>query len=341
VAYPLFPVRPDSAGGAEQILRLVDSGIIEAGHRSLVIAAAGSQVAGELIPSPGANGEITADVQRHAREEHARLIVQALGSEDVDVIHFHGLDFFEYLPSQDVPLAVTLHLPVSWYPGRIFEIPGIELICVSRAQAGTLPRVARVSIVENGIDTRAFRHNQQPRGFLLWLGRICPEKGTHIALRVARSLCRPLVIAGPVHDFASHRAYFESEVVPLLDSERTYVGAVDLERKRELLSDAACVLVPSSAPETSSLVAMEALASGTPVVAFRSGALPEVVEDGRTGFIVDSEQEMAAAVERIENIKAETCISTARERFDAKRMSAAYIRLYRDLVARYAVTRAG
>ena len=161
-------------------------------------------------------------------------------------------------------------------------------VCVSRSQAASAPNGLRLPVVENGIDTNRYGDCEKTReDFLLWLGRVCPEKGTHIALEVAHRLGLRLVVAGRVHAFPSHQRYFDLEVAPFPDSKREFVGPVGLSEKVDLLARARCLLIPSLVAETSSLVAMEALASGTPDIAFRSGALPEIVEHGRTGFIVD------------------------------------------------------
>lgn len=143
-----------------------------------------------------------------------------------------------------------------------------------------------------------------------------------------------MVVAGPVHPFRFHQDYFAEQVQPLLDDLRRYVGPVGFAEKVDLYSKARCVLIPSLVAETSSLVAMEAMSSGTSVVAFRSGALPEIVEHGRTGFIVDSEDEMADAVQRIDEISPEMCRAQAVRRFSAERMVEEYLRLYRRMIRR-------
>ncbi|MBV8572237.1 MAG: glycosyltransferase family 4 protein [Acidobacteriaceae bacterium] len=328
VAYPLLPVHSGSAGGAEQILSLVDRGVTEAGHDSLVIAAAGSRIVGTLIQTQTFEGQITEEMLARAREEHRDFIERTLRETRVDLIHLHGLDFYEYLPSTSVPKVATLHLPIAWYPDHIFEIPGLELVCVSDAQATTLPERQRATTVRNGIDVAAFGGGCERGDFLLYLGRICPEKGADIALRIAHQLARRLVLAGPVHPFEYHQNYFREKVAPLLDDERRYVGATGLLEKRKLLAQTQCLLIPSLVDETSSLVAMEAMASGTPVIAFRRGALPEVVEHERTGFLVENEGEMADAVEKTATISAAVCRETALRRFDFRRMVDDYLGLY-------------
>lgn len=300
VAYPLFPVGPDSAGGAEQILYLLDREIVRSGRRSLVVAAPGSTVAGQLIPT----------------------VEQAL-RESVDLIHFHGLDFNDYVPETDVRMIATLHLPLPWYPEQALNRRNVQPVCVSDSQAAN----TGFPVVLNGIDVRRFGLAPK-QDFLLWMGRVCPEKGVHIALEVARSLDLPLVIAGPVHAFEAHQNYFREQIEPLLDARRQYVGPVGGPEKNRLLAEARCLLIPSLVAETSSLVAMEAISSGTPVIAYRSGALPEVIEHGKTGFIVDSQIEVAKALRQIDKISPETCRATAERRFDASRMARDYFKLY-------------
>lgn len=328
VAYPLLPVSRDSGGGAEQILYLLERGLVARGHRSIVIAANGSTVDGKLIASRAFDGEMTEEVREHARRDHLRLIEQAVAHHSIDLIHFHGLDFYAYTPAAHIPKLATLHLPPAWYPDKIFRSSDVRLNCVSESQADAAPTPARLPVIPNGIDTRQYLQDGGERKQLLWLGRICPEKGVHIALEVAHRLNARLIVAGPVHPFRDHEMYFSNRVEPLLDDRRQYVGCVGFADKKALLAQAKCVLIPSLVAETSSLVAMEALSSGAPVVAYRSGALPEVIEHERTGFIVDSQDEMASAVGRVHEISSETCRTQAQARFDVSRMVDGYISLY-------------
>ncbi len=325
VAYPLFPVCEDSSGGAEQILYLLDREIVRAGHRSVVIAAEGSEISGELIATQVVDGQMTDEVRAHAQGEHRAAILKALASNsEVDVVHFHGLDFATYLPETRVPQLATLHLPLAWYPAAALT-SNVRFVCVSDAQALHID----FCVVHNGVDTSKYGSKLARRDYLLWLGRICPEKGVHIALRVAHKIDVELVVAGPVHDFETHQRYFREEVSPLLDERRRYVGQVGGEQKLRLLEEARCLLVPSLVAETSSLVAMEAISAGTPVVAFRSGALPEIVDHGITGYVVDSEDEMTEAVRRVSQISSDTSRQIARERFSCQRMASQYLELYR------------
>lgn len=167
--------------------------------------------------------------------------------------------------------------------------------------------------------------------YLLWLGRICPEKGTHLALDVARQLGIKLLVAGSVYPFTWHREYFEREVRPRIEAAgpmAEFIESPPFARKVELLGQARALLIPTLAPETSSLVAMEAMACGTPVVAFANGALPEVVVDGRTGFLVNDFDAMVNAVRRVDSIDRRECHARVEARFSASQMTDGYERLY-------------
>jgi glycosyltransferase involved in cell wall biosynthesis len=341
IAYPLAPVGIDSVGGSEQVLSSLDYALAAAGHRSLVIACAGSQVAGELhsFPAPPTDGPIT-DAIHSARQNAIREITaEVLRRERVDVIHMHGLDFYSYLPPPGPPMLATLHLPPAWYPPEALA-PDREdtwVNGVSESQMRGVPPGPRLlPPIPNGVPV-ARLGAVQPRKcrFALTLARVCPEKGLHLALDAARAADAPMLLAGGVFPYPTHQDYFHAEILPRLDRRRRYLGPVGFVRKRRLLAAARCLLVPSLVAETSSLVAMEAAACGTPVIAFRNGALPDVVEDGRTGLLVADMDGMAEAIRQVDLIDPDVCRETARRRFSIERMAAAYINRY-GMLARVA-----
>lgn len=331
VAYPLAPVGPDAVGGAEQVLNQLDEALAKAGHHSIVVARQGSRVAGTLVEVEAERGVLDEAAKLRAWARHRAAIAAALARWPVDMIHLHGIDFPAYMPPPGVPVLATLHLPPGWYPEDALhpERPDTWLHCVSQTQhAACPPGTPLLAPIENGVPVEALFARHAKRRFALMLGRICPEKGVHLALEAAKRARMPLVIAGEIFAYDAHQRYFEDEVLPRLDGERRFIGPVGFARKRRLLTAAQCLLVPSLAPETSSLVAREAIACGTPVVAFPNGALPETVESGVTGFLVGDVDGMANAIDLCRGLDPKICRARAEERFSLETMVARYLETY-------------
>ena len=341
VAYPLTQVGENAVGGSEQVLTLIDRAAVQAGHQSMVIAAEGSQVSGALIPSPAARGRLDPEVRTKAQKAHRRILRDTLSRFPVDLIHFHSLDFHQYLPDSGTPSLTTLHLPPNWYPAGIFRMrrPHFHLNCVSLSQERACPPSnVLLPAIPNGVDLGRLQGVSGKREYAVAMGRICPEKGFHFALDAAKRAGVDLQLAGEVFPYAASEDYFKSKIVPRLDSRRQFIGPVGINMKRRLLLDARCLLIPSTVEETSSLVAMEAMAAGTPVIAFASGALPEIVEHGRTGYIVRNAREMARAIEAVDKLDNEECRRTAERRFSAEKMVERYFQAYRRIIARKSTT---
>jgi glycosyltransferase involved in cell wall biosynthesis len=334
VAYPLAPVGPDAVGGAEQVLSRIDMALVRAGHRSIVIACEGSRTAGTLAAVPLPGGTLDEAARTRAQERTRSVIAATLQSWPVDLVHLHGVDFDAYLPQAGVPVLVTLHLPRAFYrpaaltPSR----PETWMHCVSQAQHADFPASdTLLGWIENGVPFGNLAARHAKRRFALVMGRICPEKGVHLAIEAARQADIALLIAGEVFPYEAHRRYFEEEVRPRLDHRRRFIGPIDFVRKRRLLAAAQCLLVPSLVQETSSLVAREAAACGTPVVAFPSGALSDTVEHGRTGFLVEDVNGMAQAIGEAPRLDPGLCRRIAIERFSEARMIERYFALYERL----------
>lgn len=336
VAYPLAAVGEQTAGGAEQVLAMLDSALVRAGHRSIVVACEGSRVAGTLVATPRAAGMLDEHVIRDARARHQAAIASALGRFHVDVVHMHGQDFDAYLPEKDVPVVVTLHVPREWYGAGAFRPARADthFVCVSETQRCAWPHdFAIAGVIPNGVDACSLQTHVTKRNFALSLGRVSPEKGTALAIESATRAGVPILVAGEVYPYETHLRYFHEQVSPRLNgTTRRFIGAVGLARKRRLLSAARCLVAASQVAETSSLVAMEAMACGTPVIAFPAGALAEVVEHGRTGFLVRNTDEMAEAIREAPAINPRECRRAARERFPAARTIGAYFQLYRSVM---------
>jgi len=339
IAFPLAPASRASVGGAEQVLAELDSALTAEGHSSLVVAAEGSEVAGRLWPVPVPSGEILGeDDRRFVRAQVQAAIDRAIASEpetgrSIDLIHMHGIDFADYRLPAHVPVLITLHLPLGWYPPAVLESagPNVHFCCVSHSQRASAPAGLRACTVENGVALPPFSAGAARERFALVMGRICPEKNQHAALEAGTRAGVPVYVAGQVFPYRDHRDYFNQKIRPLLEApnpRHRFLGPLTAEHKQHLLARACCLMHPTLAPETSSLVAMEALAAGMPVVAYRSGALPEIVEDGRTGFLVDSVDGMAEAIGRLDRLSPVDCRAAAEQRFSRDRMVRSYLELY-------------
>ncbi len=335
VSYPLARVSENTAGGAEHVLATLDEALVRRGHRSLVLAPEGSRCHGLLVPVQGPLHTLDENAKREARCRFKQAVDRTLARYCIDVVHMHGLDFSDYLPDVDIPVVVSLHLPPPWYVPTALRTsrPNTKLVCVSRAQARAVPHGIRIDcVILNGIDLRRFCPGNKKGNYVVAMGRICPEKGFHLAIEAAERANIKLVLAGAVFDYPEHREYFDSVIRPKLNEHVRFPGPIGGVRKSHLLAGAKGVLVPSLVPETSSLVAMEAMACGTPVIAWSSGALPEIVRHRETGFLVNSVEEMADAITRVGSISSELCRREAEERFSSEVMVDQYLDLYRSLL---------
>lgn len=335
VAYPLAPVGPDAVGGAEQVLTQIDTALVNAGHRSVVVACEGSQTRDVLWATKRSPGTIDDAKLAEAQAEHRTAIRDAIDCWKPDLVHLHGIDFSEYLPPPGAPALVTLHLPLLWYSADALapSRPETYLHCVSATQRAACPSGCNLlPDIQNGVEIYPAPH--ATRNYVLSLGRVCPEKGFHLALDASARANVPLLLGGSVFSYPTHQHYFDTEIVPRLRNGSRFLGPVGLRRKRRLLAGARCLIVPSIVAETSSLVAMEALACGTPVVAFPSGALREIIEDGRTGFLVNDVEEMSEAIHATQTLSREACWEAARFRFSLDRMTSSYLALYEQIAQR-------
>jgi glycosyltransferase involved in cell wall biosynthesis len=335
VAYPFVRLTSDPVGGAEQVLMQLDRALSESGCRSIVVAPEGSQSVGELMAIRTDTALLSESARRRTEQAVRVTLAAACRERDVDVVHLHGSDFSAYLPPWAVPVLVTLHLPLSWYPTGSLQPARRDtwFVPVSSMQTRSAwPGLQLLTPIENGVAVEEFPLMRSAGRFALAMGRICPEKGFHHAIDASRDAGIPMLLAGAVQGWPDHYRYFEQQIEPRLNSSCRWIGRVSGERKRRLLSAARCVLIPSR-DETSSLVAREALAAGTPVVAFRVGALPEVVEHGVTGYIVDTVGEMAEAIRLADRLDRDACRAAARRRFDLRRCTQAYLELYRRIAA--------
>lgn len=335
LAPPWIPIPPPGYGGIEAVLELLCAALVRRGHDVTLFAAPGSRSAATVItPLEDTHPD---EIERALYEaDHVARAFELIengtpGERPYDVVHDHcGFTAAAMADRIRLPVVHTLHGPLTEPGVHSFyrhHGPKVAAVAISAAQAATAPDTLRVEgVIPNPIDANAWPDGAEKDDYLLWVGRMNPVKGPHRAIEVARRAGRRLILAGPVQP--GQEEFFRTEVEPRLDSRATYIGEVGGRRKRELFARASALLMPIRWPEPFGMVMVEALAAGTPVLAFREGSAPEIIAHGETGFLVADEAEMAKAVESVAEIDPSRCRAAAR-RFDADEVAAAYERVYR------------
>jgi glycosyltransferase involved in cell wall biosynthesis len=321
-------VPPPGYGGTETIVSLLTEELARRGHDLMLFASGDSETRAQLVPG----------CERFLRgTDRNKSILTMLSvmsclerAGEFDIIHNHTtLEGMAAAGLVSTPVLSTLHggLDGDWL--LLFERYRGWYNTISRSAKSLLPDKGRFAgVIHNAIDVESFPFNAGPRDdYLLYLSRVSREKGTHLAIEVARRAGRRLVIAGNVDDV--DRPYFENEVLPNVDGDVIqYFGEANTAQKRELFANAHCLLAPITWHEPFGLFMAEAMACGTPVVAFRMGSVPEVVADGETGYVVDSVQEMVAALDRVHRISPEACRLRVEQHFSVGRMADDYLAAY-------------
>jgi glycosyltransferase involved in cell wall biosynthesis len=330
-----FPVPPTGYGGIEWVVSLLADALADAGHEVTLFASGDSRTRAELdavfrtAPSERI-GQTFWELQ-HALNCFAR-------HDDFDVIHDHtgllGLTIGSLLPT---PVVHTVHGPVEGEPGDLYEqvarVGGkVRLVSLSMSQREPRPGLPWIANVPNALDLSFYPFHPERGDYLLFLGRMSPDKGAHRAVTIALEADLPLKIAGKCAE-PEEQAYFDEYVRPHLDGEREYVGEVSHGEKVELLQHARATVFPISWREPFGLVMIESMACGTPVIATRFGAVPEVIEHGRTGVIVDDWRETAGVLDLTDTLDAVELRREVEARFAPERMVADYVRVYEAAAA--------
>jgi glycosyltransferase involved in cell wall biosynthesis len=331
-----FPVPPSGYGGIEWIVSLLADGLVEAGHDVTLFASGDSQTHAELAavfdraPSERIG-------QTYWELQHALACFERVG--DFDIVNDHtGMLGLALSGLSATPVVHTAHGPLSGEPGQMYEqiarlAPRTGLISISLNQRAPKPDLPWIANCPNALDFSVYPVQPRRGEFLLFLGRMSPEKGCHRAVAVARQLDLPLKIAGKRREPAEVE-YFRELVEPHLGHGIEYLGEVTHGEKVELLGSARATLFPIEWEEPFGLVMIESMACGTPVIATRRGAVPEVIEHGRTGIVVDDHREMAAALAESDALDPLEIRRAVEERFSRERMVEDYLAAYERAVER-------
>jgi glycosyltransferase involved in cell wall biosynthesis len=334
VAPPWFELPPTGYGGIEAVVADLVEQLVRRGHEIHLVASGPPRTSAQYHyashPEPPSHrlGEAFPEVV------HAAYAADVLADLDLDLVHDHSLAGALLARGRTTPTLVTMHGPGSGDYGRIVRLLGstIRLVAISDAQRAMSPGLPWIDRVHNGLDVDTYPLVTDKDDYVLWLGRFTRDKGPHLAIDVARAAGRRIVLAGKLIE-PEERAFFRAEIEPRLGPDAEYVGEADATRKRELFSRARCLLFPLQWDEPFGIVMAEAMACGTPVAALRRGSVPEVVEHGVGGFVVDTLDELRAAVDKCDDLDPHACRALARERFDLASMADGYERAYRALLA--------
>ena len=329
-------VPPKLYGGTERVVAWLVDELVELGHDVTLFASGDSRTKGKLH----AVWPRALRLGRRGIDPNAAcaLLIETIAerARDFDVIHSH----VDWLPlpvlrRTGVPFLTTMHgrLDLPGLADVIGAFPEASFVSISANQRRPLPDANWIATIPHGLPKDLFRPSYEAGSYLAFLGRLTAEKGPEAAIRIARAVGMPLRIAAKIP--RAETAYFKTKLEPEIDGEEIkLVGEVDEVRKQPFLADAAALLFPIDWPEPFGLVMIEAMACGTPVIAYRCGSVPEVVEHGVTGFIVDGENQAIEALTEVDRLDRRRIRARFEERFAANRMARDYEASYRELIAR-------
>ncbi|ATB27332.1 glycosyltransferase family 4 protein [Melittangium boletus] len=329
-------VPPRRYGGTERVVAYLTEELIEQGHDVTLFASGDSLTRARLV-SPCARA-LRAGSGFHDPLPHLTLMLEQVLSEAYrfDVIHFHTeCVHFPLSRRLRLPQLTTLHgrLDLPGLKGLYREFRDMPLVSISDDQREPLSWAHWLGTVHHGLPEALYPFHPEPGKYLAFLGRISPEKGVVQAIHIAEALGLPLRIAAKLG--TPDRAYFEAEVEPLLrrGPGAEFIGEIGEDEKADFLGQAMALLFPIDWPEPFGLVMIEALACGTPVIAFRRGAVPEILKHGLTGFIVDDLDGAIRAGARLSCLDRYQCRLEFERRFSARRMAQDYVMLYQELLS--------
>ncbi len=327
-------IPPKLYGGTERVVSWLTEELVALGHDVTLFASGDSRTSAKLVPGWPRALRLDGAV-RDANALHIAMLERVRReARDFDILHFH-LDYYPFslFMRQATPFVTTLHgrldLPEHQIVFKTFG--AAPLVSISNAQRKPVPRAGWVRTIHHGLPEQSLVPRPVKPSYFAFLGRISPEKGIDAAIRIAQHCGVPLKIAAKVDKVDID--YFESEIRPLLQSpEVEYIGEIADGEKSDFLSGATCLLAPADWPEPFGLVLIEAMACGCPVIAYSRGAIPEVIENGVTGFVVDDEAGALAATEQLSTLSRPAIRKRFERRFTARRMATDYLAVYRDLI---------
>src|ERR1700742_5232898 len=328
-------VPPRTYGGTERIVSFLTEELVAMGH-DVTLFASGDSITSAKLEACWPQAMRLDETARDYLAPHVMMVEKiARRVHEFDIVHLH-IDYLGYpiMDRSGIPFVTTLHgrldLPV--LPPLYELFSHVPVVSISDSQRGPLPGANYVDTIYHGLPIDLLAQGPGDGGYLAFICRISPEKAPDAAIRIAAAAGWKIKIAAKIDN--ADRLYFEEKIKHLFDLPHVeYIGEISDDRKSEFLGDAAGLLFPIAWCEPFGLAMIEAMACGTPVIAMRNGSVPEVVDEGVTGFIVESEEEAVAAVRRLPELERATVRRTFERRFCARRMAEDYVAIYRELIA--------
>jgi glycosyltransferase involved in cell wall biosynthesis len=326
-------VPPPAYGGTEAVVSLLTEELVRRGHEVILAASGDSKTSATLLATYERSLRRADDLADRNPYDWMHIAMALREARECDIVHNHAGELPMAMSHViDTPMLTTLHCLVTPDSQFVWDRYAGTYNTISKSQRPVQTALGRARFlghVYNAIDVESFPFEAEKGDDLLFLSRVAPEKGPHLAVEVAKLLGRRLLIAGKVD--AYDRRFFEEVMRDLIDGEQiVFLGEADAARKRDLYKRARCLLMPLTWEEPFGLVMPEAMACGTPVIALRRGSAPELIVHGRTGFVVDTVEEMAEAVRHVDTIDPYACREHVRANFSPAIMAENYLRLYEE-----------
>jgi len=333
-------IPPTKYGGTEYIIYILTEGLVKRGHKVTLFASGDSKTSAKLVsvcPRALKYGKLRDKIPEEDNNLYLLLnIAEALKTADnYDIIHDHNYyntHFFESFIKK--PIIHTLHLELpakDKFPQRyniLIKYRKSHFVSISNSQR-TIPQLNYVKTIYNGIDVKKFPFNKNPKDYLIWVGKICKIKGTAEAIRVAKKTGKKLLLIGKIFE----KEYFMNKIKPHIDGKKIlYLGEMNRYKAANYVKNAIALLNPINWSEPFGLVMIESMACGTPVIAFNRGSVPELIVDGKTGFIVNNVNQMAKAVKKVDKINRTDCRDHVEKKFNVEKMVDEYIEVYKQIL---------
>jgi glycosyltransferase involved in cell wall biosynthesis len=334
LATPWYRVPPRGYGGIEQVVALLADGLVARGHHVTLVGVSGTGGRAQRVVSTYAEPQGARIGSALPEVLHAARSWRALLDLDLDLVHDHSTAGPLLAPGRSCPTVVTAHNDVTGEHGDVLRelAPHLSVVAISRHQRRLSPDLPWVGTVHNGVDVRRYAFSADKGDHVLFLGRASAAKAPHLAIDAARAAGRRIILAAKCVEEVERR-YFDAHIAPRLGPDVDWLGEVDSATKRSLLAGAAALVFPITWDEPFGLVMIEAMASGTPVVALRRGSVDEVVEHGVTGWVCDSADELAARLRDLDDLDPGACRRRVKEHFSADAMVERYERVYERVLA--------